>query len=387
MFRVPSDVEKQAVWDAYRAGRPTRVPLTWGVNSRIILLNDELNPEGYTYEQSFHDPHVACVVQSRFQEYLATTLSQTCDLKAALPDQWAFAVENQNVKDAAYFGAEVVFEPGQVPITRTPYTLEDVDDFLARDFSKPLENPWLKNRLAMYDGMAREVERFTYLGRRGRLAPFGPIGFDGPVTALASLFGEDGFYLLRAEPEKARQVLMKIARDTATRELALARRSGNKPPERNWLADDSIQLLGVKMYRELVLPAHAWWYDTMEAEWVGRRPRSIHLCGDATRHFRTIRDELGVDSFDTGFPVDHGALRRELGPDVELLGGPRVDVLLGGTPDECAAAAREILRSGVTAGGRFILREANNLPPGCPLENLRAVYETCLEGGRYGDRG
>ena len=41
MLRVPTDAEKEAAWDAYRARRPTRVPLTWGANARIILLDPE----------------------------------------------------------------------------------------------------------------------------------------------------------------------------------------------------------------------------------------------------------------------------------------------------------------------------------------------------------
>ena len=385
MFTVPSDVEKQAVWDAYRARRPVRVPLTWGVNRRITLLDPALNPEGYSYEGVFNDPHVACIVQSRFEEYVATTLSQVSDGKAALPEVWSFSAENQNVYDAAYFGAEVVFEPGQVPISRAPYTLADVDRFLAMDFSRPLENPYVKSRLDMHRRLVKEAASFTYLGRPGQVLPFG-FGFDGPLTAVAGLFGEDGFYLIKADPEKARRLLMKITQDAAARNRALAELNGGfKLPERGGLADDSIQLISTKMYREVVLPSHAWWYDHMSATKAADRRRSIHLCGDATRHFKTIRDELGVDSFDTGFPVDHGALRKELGPDVEILGGPRVDVLLQDTPEECAAVTRGILRSGVTEGGRFILREGNNLPPGCPMENLRAVYETCLEEGRYGE--
>ena len=34
-------------------------------------------------------------------------------------------------------------------------------------------------------------------------------------------------------------------------------------------------------------------------------------------------------------------------------------------------------------GGRFILREANNLPPCCPEANLAAMYQACLDFGRY----
>jgi len=36
----------------------------------------------------------------------------------------------------------------------------------------------------------------------------------------------------------------------------------------------------------------------------------------------------------------------------------------------------------VTEGGRFILREGHNIPPGAPLENLWAMYETLKEHGR-----
>jgi hypothetical protein len=34
-------------------------------------------------------------------------------------------------------------------------------------------------------------------------------------------------------------------------------------------------------------------------------------------------------------------------------------------------------------GGRFILREANDLAPGTPLDNLAAMYHTARIHGRY----
>jgi uroporphyrinogen-III decarboxylase len=34
-------------------------------------------------------------------------------------------------------------------------------------------------------------------------------------------------------------------------------------------------------------------------------------------------------------------------------------------------------------GGRFVLREGNNLAPGIPLENLWAMYDTVKEYGVY----
>ncbi len=96
-----------------------------------------------------------------------------------------------------------------------------------------------------------------------------------------------------------------------------------------------------------------------------------------------LRRKLGVDDFDTGFPVDHGKLRAELGPEVEVSGGPEVSLLRDGSPEQCYERARSILQSGVMTGGRFILQEGNNLPPRVPLANLKAVYEACLEFGSY----
>ncbi len=110
---------------------------------------------------------------------------------------------------------------------------------------------------------------------------------------------------------------------------------------------------------------------------------NIHLCGDATRHFKLLRDEIGAYSFDTGFPIDFGKMRETLGPEVEIMGGPRATLLVSATPEEVSAEVRRILSTGIMEGGRFILREANDLAPCTPLANLQAMYATAREHGRY----
>jgi len=382
-MKIPTAVEKKQLWEDYAAGRPARVPLRWNLNPRIILLDPALNPEGWGFAEYYRDPFVTLRVQARFQEYLATTLSRTCDFQSQLPAEWSFRVDCQNIYDAAYFGATPQFEPGQVPATTPPYTLEQVDDFLARDFSQPLENPWIKERLQFHAALVRELKTFVYQGRSGQVAPL-LFGFDGPLTVATDLFGTDLFLFLAMEPEKSQRLLQTIAQACLTRNQALARLF-NHPvrTESAYLADDSIQLISPAMYEELVMPVHAFWYDQSSTSTVANRRRSIHLCGDATRHFPLIAKHLGVSAFDTGFPVDHGALRRALGPAVEISGGPRVAILERGTPVACAAATRDILGSGIKTGRRFILQEANNLPPCVPLVNLAAVYETCLEYGSH----
>jgi uroporphyrinogen-III decarboxylase len=127
-----------------------------------------------------------------------------------------------------------------------------------------------------------------------------------------------------------------------------------------------------------VLPLHRRYYESAPRE----MGRGMHLCGNASHLFPIMVEELGVRSFDTGFPVDHGKVRREVGPEVEIYGGVETALLLNGTAEQVYGRAKEILLSGVKEGGRFVLQEANNLPPGVPLGNLEAMYRACLE---YGD--
>jgi len=72
-----------------------------------------------------------------------------------------------------------------------------------------------------------------------------------------------------------------------------------------------------------------------------------------------------------------------LGPEVGISGGPYIGLFTGGTPGQLYNETRRILESGVKEGRKFSLREGNNLPPCVPLENLRAVYQACIEYGGY----
>jgi uroporphyrinogen-III decarboxylase len=128
-----------------------------------------------------------------------------------------------------------------------------------------------------------------------------------------------------------------------------------------------------------VLPFHR----RLVEEFGSKGPNSIHLCGDVSRLLPVIQRELNVQSFDTGFPVEHGVLRQALGPEAQIMGGPHIALVRSGPPESLRAEVRRILGSGVTAGGRFILHEGNNLPPGTPPEHIAAMYETCRQYGQY----
>ena len=52
-------------------------------------------------------------------------------------------------------------------------------------------------------------------------------------------------------------------------------------------------------------------------------------------------------------------------------------------PDQIRKEVKRICESGVMDGGRFVLREANNMAPCTPIENIEAMYAAGKEYGRY----
>jgi uroporphyrinogen-III decarboxylase len=198
------------------------------------------------------------------------------------------------------------------------------------------------------------------------------------MTTACNLFGADFVCLTMAsEPDRIGRLFDFITDRTISRMLKW-RKYLDAPVRCDFFgsADDSIALISTKMYVKYVLPYHRRLYDAFGL----KTHRSMHLCGDSTRHFVTLRDELGIYEFDTGFPVDFGKLRRDLGSSVSILGGPHVEKMLKGTPEEIREESRRILDSGIL-DGPFVLREGNNLAPGTPFENTESLYRA---GRDYG---
>jgi uroporphyrinogen-III decarboxylase len=293
-------------------------------------------------------------------------------------------VDTQNVYDSAYFGAPVEFRDGQVPDVSRILEGADRERIFSVDLDRPMDNPFVRECLRRHEELTRAADGVGFHNVRLGVAPV-VWGFDGPLTVATNLRGSEFYLDLADDPDYATRAMEFITRGVIIRNRAMRRHFGLKAFDgpSGSIADDSVELISTEMYRRMVLPHHR----TYLSQWSVEGPHSMHLCGDATRHFRLIRDELHVNSFDTGFPVDHGALRKALGPGVVIQGGPEVTLLRDGMPEAVYERTRGILQSGVMEGGRFILREANNLPPGCPAENLAAMYRACLEHGRYPDTG
>lgn len=366
------------VWESYHSGTPIRTPMILGVNIRCFFADQSANIESMDFERYSTDPAVMFDYQLRFWEWLRLTLPQ--DAEMGYPqDGWSISVDLQNYYEAAWLGCEVHYREGQVPDTEPMLAGDKKHRIFDTGIPGPFDGLMQKN-LRYYEAFREMAD--GYLRHDLPVMEVYPsgLGTDGPLTVATSLRGSELYTDFYEDPDYVKELLDLITEATIVRIKAWRRFLSQ--PEKSpafGFADDSIQLISEKAYRELVLPCHR-----RLVEELGQGERgSIHLCGDATRHFKTIRDELNVYSFDTGFPVDFAALREELGPETEILGGPRVEFLRTATTDQVREEVLRILNSGILQGGRFVLREGNNLAPGTPVDNIRAMYDAVCEHGRF----
>ncbi len=137
-------------------------------------------------------------------------------------------------------------------------------------------------------------------------------------------------------------------------------------------------MLSVDQYREFVLPYHKRLADELACGKIA----SMHLCGNATRHFPLIKEELGCLSFDTGFPADFSWLRQTLEEEAFIHGGVHVGILKDGPLERIRKETERVLRSGILRGGRFVLREANSLAPRTPFNSIELFYRMGKEISR-----
>ncbi len=372
--------EVAQLWEDYHARKPARVPCAVNVSSRFTILNPVTNPTGFTFEDYFHDADLMFDHQLRHQWWVRHNI--VCDHAMGPLEVYIVNVDFQNSYGAMWWGCPLEFWDDQCPDTRPMLTDERKWQIIDAGPPDPFpETGWFARAWDHYDRFVERAANEEFRGGKINVGAVPGLGSDGPFTLACGLRGGVETMLdMRVDTDYYMALMDLIVTATIQRMHAYRKRIG-LPAESQacGFADDSVQLLSVDDYRTYVLPFHKRLIDEFGAE----GPNSIHLCGDVMRLLPIIRDELNVQSFDTGFPVDHGALRESLGPDVEVRGGPHVATVHAGTPALVREETRAVLESGIKAGGRFILHEGNNLPPGTPIENIAALYDACREFGRH----
>lgn len=383
------NAEAGKVWAAFRAGRPSRVPVAVSGSIRNFLQNPALNSQGWTFRDFFEKPAVQIQAQVEYQKWRRFNILS--DNEMGWPEEgWALQVDFQNSYDAAWAGCPLVYPADAVPDT-LPILAQNKQ--LLYDLPAELDDTaeLFRRGLEYYDLMLELAGQKEYHGLP-LLAPAAAPGegTDGPLDLAYKMRGADNLLIDMLTDEKYYHDLMGYLTENLISRMKRMRRlrwqkqpgsadAGQYRKDNFWFADDAIALLSPDQYKEYVYPYHKRFF----AEFSTGSPASMHLCGAATQHFAFLKDAFNVKAFDTGFPVDHGALREELGEDVLIYGGPTVMELKDGSPASIRQEVARICQSGVMRGGRFVLIAANNLAPRTPVENIQAMYEAAKEFGSY----
>jgi len=368
----------QRTWESFNAGDPIKPPVVLGLSPEWMLANPDVNPSGVSMKEYLTNDDAMFEWQVRFEEFRRLYILE--DAPKGIPDAgWTVSLDYGNYLEPAWYGAPVRYHEGHLTADATAFLADDTKNRL---FDAGLPDPFggfLADVRRRYDRLLEKRASFRYRNLPvTRITPMQCLGHAGPFTTACNLRGAEAFCIdLLADPDYAHALMEFITNATINRIGAwrayVKETQGIDAGAGLGIGDDSITLLSVEQFETDVLPYHRRLYDAL-ADGGGR---GIHLCGDATRHFKSLLDNVGVTAFDTGFPIDHAKMCAILGPDVQINGGPHAALMQHGTPDQIRAEAARILRSGVNK--KFVLREGNNMPAGAPLENANALYAASLE--------
>jgi hypothetical protein len=371
--------EVKLVWESYNAGRPVRVPFGYfTIGPRIWVLGPRLNTEGITWEAMSTDPELMFQTYLKYKYYLVHNIPH--DIEMGIPAKcWEIGTEFVNVFEEGWLGCPVVYPEGQVTATLPRCAGARKEEIFEGGIPGPFDG-FMARVKEYYEYFLDKAKNYEFHGRPVSIYPPCPIAHGGPLTVAIGVRGHEILEDMLVDEDYFHRLMDFIVEATIVRVRAWRSYLGMElRPKTGGFSDDAIQFLSARVYREKVLPYHR---RIAEALFDGG-PLSMHLCGNVQRHLPTIVKEINVKAFDTGYPIDFCTLRDQVGEDVEIWGGVTITDLMTKTPPEIYETARMILQSGILRGGRFVMKEANNMPPGTPLENIAAMYRAVKDFGVY----
>lgn len=310
-----------------------------------IFMAWSANFIGHSYRDYYLDGDVLVRAQ------LGVARAFNLDQVSAISDPW---------REASAYGME--FDYPQDGVGKPKDVLIKARDDLAR--LKPLDVEKAhrtKQRIDSVRKMAAQVgQTHSVLG-----------WVEGPMAEYADLRGiEKAFLDLIDDPQmfmEAGQVIVQNAISFAVAQISAG-------ADMIGVGDAAASLIGPKMYAQYVLPLEQRLFAAIHD--AGATVK-LHICGNITNIVEHMA-KSGADVIDVDWMVPLEKARQLVGPDIVLAGNfdPSA-VLLQGTPQDVAEAARRCIRAG---GEKFFLMPGCEVPPGTPQQNIRAFCpcEGCL---------
>ncbi len=258
-------------------------------------------------------------------------------------------------REAADFGAQIIFPDDGLPICKTPL-LQDPADLAKLKPPDPQTGRRMSDRLAAIHMLQHEVG--------GRVPVMGWV--EGALAEAADLRGVSNLMVdLYERPEWVRELLETCAQVA----IEFARAQVRAGADIIGLGDAIASQISLKMYETFALPYEQRIFAAVrEMGAVGR----LHICGDTTRLLGRMA-QSGAQIIDVDWMVDLGRAVQTFGNQAIACGNlDPVAVMLQGTPDAVRKATRECVRVG---GVHYIHAAGCEIPDGTPHANLIAQAE------------
>ena len=302
-----------------------------------IFMAYAANYIGHSYRDFYLNGDVLADAQ------LAVTRALNVDQISAISDPW---------READAYG--VKFDYPEQAVGKPRDTLIKTADDISSLKTLDIENcDRMKQRIESVKKMAAEIGRtHSVLG-----------WVEGPLAEYADLRGlENTLIDLIDKPEmfiEAAEVLVRNAISFAVDQLKAG-------ADMVGVGDAAASLIGPDMYEEYILPFEQKLFAAIHE--AGGTVK-LHICGNTRNHIEHMA-RTGADIIDVDWMVPLNQARKLVGPNITLCGNfdPSA-VLLQGSPEDVAKAARQCLKTG---GDKFILMPGCEVPPHTPQENIRA---------------
>jgi len=332
---------KERIYAILKGGsydRPAVTPIFMAWSANFI---------GRTYRDYYLDGDV--LVQAQ----LAVTRAFNLDQISAISDPW---------REASAYGMEFDYPADGVGRPKEVFIKTRDDISRLREFD--IENAErTKQRIESVRKMAAEVgQTHSVLGWvEGPLAEYGDLR--GVENAMLDLIDRPDLFIKAGEIIVQNAITFAVAQIKAGADMI-------------GVGDSAASLIAPDMYAELVLPLQQ---KLIAAIHQAGAAVKLHVCGNITNIVQHMA-KSGTDIIDVDWMVPLEKAREFSGSRITLCGNFNpAGVLLEGSPEEVAEAARQCLKTG---GDRFILMPGCEVPPATPEQNIRAFCpcEGCLIG-------
>ena len=302
-----------------------------------IFMAWSANFIGRTYRDYYLDGDVLAGAQ------LAVVRAFNIDQISAISDPW---------REASAYGMEFEYPADGVgkPEDMLIKTHDDISRIQPLDIKNAERT---KQRIESVGKMAAEVRQtHSVLG-----------WVEGPLAEYADLRGVENAMLdLIDKPE----IFAKAGEVIIQNEIAFAVAQIKAGADMIGIGDAAASLISPDMYAEHILPLEQ---KLIAAVHEAGAAVKLHICGNIKNNISHIA-KSGADIIDVDWMVPLDRARELVGPEITLCGNfDPSGVLLQGSPEDVAKAARQCIKAG---GDKFILMPGCEVPPATPEQNIRA---------------